>query len=126
MHLSPDEHVFGGERDLLVAVADVGAHRFHDLVFGKIDLRVQIRHAKLATTPAAGGHLDYAKRRARVGKQDPVAVDRMFDFNSSRQFFALNRFAEKFERVGRLAATFNDAIDTQFFVSIGLDDLPAA
>ena len=40
VHLSPDEHVFGSERDLLVTVSHVRAYRFHDLIFWKIDLRI--------------------------------------------------------------------------------------
>src|SRR6185503_4712082 len=75
--LAPDEHVFGRKRDLLVAVSDVRAYRVHDLVFWKIDLRIQIGHAKLAATSAASGHLDDAERRARVGKEYSLAVQRM-------------------------------------------------
>ena len=126
MHLPPDKHVFGGKRNLLVAVSDVGADGIHDLVFGKIDLRVQIGHAKLATTPAAGCHFDHAESRARVGKEDRLALHRMFDFNLARQFLSLDRLSKKLQRLDRFAAPFDDAIDAQFFVSICLDDLPAA
>ncbi len=59
------------------------------------------------------------------GKRIAFAIHRMFDFDASRQFFSLDRFAKELERVGRFAAPFDDAIDTQFFVSIGLNDLPA-
>src|SRR3954451_5778589 len=83
VHLTPDEHVFGRERDLLVSVANVGAHRLHDLLFWQVDLRIEIRKTKLTAPAAAGCHLDHAKRRARVGKEYSFAIQRVFDFNLS-------------------------------------------
>ena len=77
--LTPDEHVFRREGDLLVAVAHVSAHRFHDSVFRQIDLRIQIRNAELAAAAAARGHFDDTERRSRVGKKNRVAFDWMFD-----------------------------------------------
>ena len=77
VHLPPDEHVLGGQRDLLVAVAHVGADGIHDLVLRHVDLRVEIRQAELAAPAAPGGHLDDAERRALVGKDDALAIVRM-------------------------------------------------
>src|SRR5882724_6946762 len=68
MHLAPDEHVFGCERDLLVAFAHVGADGSHYLVLRKIDLRIQVRKTELAAAAASCGHLDDAKRSALVGE----------------------------------------------------------
>src|ERR1700752_113764 len=68
VHLSPNKHVFRGKRNLLISVPYVGANCIHDLVFGKIDLWIQIGHAELATPPTAGRHLHNAKSRSRVGK----------------------------------------------------------
>src|SRR6185369_7324848 len=76
VNLTPDEHVFGGERDLLVAFANIGAHGFHDLLFWKIDLRIQIRKTELAAATAAGGHLDHTKRRTLIGEDDAFARSR--------------------------------------------------
>src|SRR6185369_1065402 len=126
MYLTPDEHVFGCERDLFVAVSHVRAHRVHDLVFGKIDLWIQIGNTKLAAPAAACGHLDDAERGARVGKEDLLAIHRMFYFDDARQLLSFDRLSKQLERVSRLAASLDDAIDAQLVVQICLDDLPAA
>ena len=67
MHLAPDEHVLGGQRDLLVAVADVGADVGEDLVARQIDLRVEIRHAELAA-PARAVVISTTPNVVLVGK----------------------------------------------------------
>ena len=124
--LAPDEHVLGGQRDLLVAVADVGADGRHHLVLRHVDLRVEIGHAELAAPAAAGRHLDHAERRALVGEQDLVAILRVHDVDLLRQILAGERLVEQLQHVGRLAPSFDDAVDAQLVPGVGLRDLPAA
>jgi hypothetical protein len=126
VHLAPDEHVFGRERDLLVAVAHVGANGRHDLVLGQIDLRVEIRHAELAAPAASRRHLDDAEGRALVGEQDLVSIFRMRDVHLLRQLFAGERAIEQRQHIRRLASSFDDAIHAQLFPRVGLCNLPAA
>ena len=84
VHLTPDEHVLGGERDQFVALLHVGTNRVHDPGFGHINLRIQIGNTELAPATAAGSHLDDAKRRPLVGKQDVVAGRRMYEIDVPR------------------------------------------
>ena len=72
--LTPDEHVFGGQRNLRVAVPDVRANGRHDLLLGEIDLWIQVWHAELTATSAPGGHLDDAEGRPLVGEDDLLAI----------------------------------------------------
>ena len=101
-------------------------NRFHDFVFGKVYLRIQVRHAKLATPPAAGSHFHYAEGGARVGKQNALAVQRMFNYDFLRQFFLANRLAKQVQRVGRFTPSVYNAIHTKFFEGVCLSYLPAA
>src|ERR1700741_1522464 len=104
----------------------VGPDRVHDLVFGKIDLWIQVGNAELAASPATGRHLDHAEGRSCIGKQNCVTLHRMFYFDAARQIFSRDRFSKQVESLGRLTASFDYAIDAQLFVSVGLNDLPAA
>src|SRR5262245_34277627 len=45
--LTPDEHVFGRERDLAVAMRHVRSYCRENALLRKIDLRVQIRRAEM-------------------------------------------------------------------------------
>src|SRR6185369_544513 len=126
VNLTPDEHVFGCERDQLIAFTNVRPDGFHDLIFWKIDLRIQVRQAELATSSAPGGHLDYAESGSLVGEKNAFARSRMFDFDFARQSFAANRLAKQLECVERLAAPFDHAIDAELVIQIGLNNLPTA
>src|SRR4030095_15957839 len=124
--LTPDEHVFGSQRYLLVAFAHVGANGFHDLILRKIDLRIQVGQAELAAATTAGGHLYNSERGSLIGEENAVAICRVFYFDLTREIFAGNGFAKELEGVERLAAPFNNTVDSQLFVEVGLDDLPPA
>ncbi len=100
VNLSPDEHVFGRQTDLFVAVADVGLDGVHDFLFRKINLRIQIGHAELAAASATCGHFNHAKSRAFVGNQQSFAFLGMADFDFARQFFAVDCFVKQRHRVG--------------------------
>src|SRR5688572_9512218 len=50
----------------------------------------------------------------------------MFHFHTPRQFFSLNCLAEKVKGICRFTPTFNNTVDAQLFVSVGLNNLPAA
>src|SRR4030095_5098117 len=97
--LSPDEHVFRGQRDLLVTVTYVGADVGEDLLARQIDLRVQVRDTELAAPATSRRHLDHAERGARVGKENRVPCDGMADVELARQRLAGNRFLEERKRL---------------------------
>jgi hypothetical protein len=112
VNLTPDEHVFRSQRDLLVAFAHVRANGLHDLFFRKIDLRVQVREAKLATAAAAGGHFYNAEGGSLIGKENAIAVCGVFYLDFARQVFPRNGFAKEIECIERLAAPFDNAVDS--------------
>ena len=126
MHLSPDKHILGRQRDLLVALSDISKHGSHDLIFWQIDLRIEIWYAEFTAAAAAGGHLNNAKCRSRVGEHDRIAIDRMLYDDLTRYLFLTDRFRKQVERIGRFAASVNDTVDAELFVQVGLNDLPAA
>src|SRR5262249_40019070 len=126
VYLSPDEHVFGGQADLFVAFAHVGAYGGHNLLFRKINLRVPIGDAEFAAAAAAGRHFDHAGSGAFVGNEQRLTLCRVTDLDLARQFFAVDRFAEEGHRLARFGAPFNYAINTEFVERIGLRDLPPA
>jgi hypothetical protein len=57
---------------------------FHDLVFGQVDLRIQIGNAELTASSATGRHLDYAERCARIGKENSAGVGWVLDLELAR------------------------------------------
>src|SRR5215510_9121856 len=114
VYLSPNEHVFGGQADLFVAVANVGANGGHYLFFRKVDLRVQVGDAEFAAASAARGHLYHAEGSALVGHEQRLTLLRVADLDLAQQFFAVNRLAEDRHRVLRFAAAFDHAIDAEF------------
>ena len=126
LHLAPDEHVFGGERNLLVALRHVRAHAHHDFFFRHVNLRVEVGHAELAAAPAARGHLDHAESCPSVGHQDAVARSRVGDVGLARQSFAPDRLAEKLQSFSRLASALDDAVHAQRLEAVRLGYLPAA
>ena len=125
-HLAPDEHVFGGQRNLFVALGDVRANSDHDLFFGHVNLRVQVGHAELAPSAAARGHFDHAESRAPVGHENPLTRGRVRDVYLARQVFTVERLSEKRQGSGRLAPPFDDRIHAQLREAVGLRNLPAA
>src|SRR6185295_16753650 len=50
---------------------------------------------------------------------------RMLDVDLARQVFAANGLMKKSKRVERFAASFDDAIDSELVVHVGLNNLPA-
>src|SRR5262245_34853261 len=126
VNLSPDEHVFGGERYLFVPLANICADRFHDFTFWHVDLWVQVWYAELAASPASGSHLHHAEGRSLIRKKNSAAVFWMTDFSLARQNFSANRLAEQLKRIDRFAASLDDTIDSEFLKAIGLSNLPAA
>lgn len=76
-YLTPNEHVLGGERDLLVPLADIRSHRSHDFLFGNVYLRAEVRHAEVAAASAARGHFDYAESGPLFRDQDAIPVPGM-------------------------------------------------
>src|SRR5688500_1132941 len=97
-----------------------------DLFPRQIDLRIEIRHAELAPTPAARRHLDDAERRALVGEDDLVPALRMVHVNRQRELLTAQRLVEQRQRLGRFAPSFDDTVNAQFLIGVVLADLPAA
>ncbi len=127
VHLTPDEHVLGRQRNLVVAVAHVGVHARHDLFLRDVDLRIQVRKAELAAAPAAGRHLDDPEGRALVGHEDLVARPGMADFDLPGQVLAADGAARTELIVSADSARpFDDAVDAQVVPGVGLGNLPAA
>ena len=91
VHLAPDEHVFGRQRDLLVAVAHVGAHGGQDLV-SSADRSAGSDPARRTGT---AGRIPSSSRRRRTScacrgrgcRRDPSGAD----VDLARQRLALNR-----------------------------------
>ena len=88
LDLSPDEHVFCGERNLLITFANIGSNRAQDLLLGQINLRVQVRNTKLATASTAGGHFDHTEGGSGIREENGVPGRGMSGFDLSRQILA--------------------------------------
>ncbi len=111
MYLTPNEHVFGGQRDLFVSVTDVSTHRFHDLIFWQVNLGIQIRYAELAATSTPRRHFHNAKSSSRVGKQNSLTIQGVLYIDRARELQTFNRLPEKRECVFGFASSLNDTID---------------
>src|SRR6266536_1224601 len=125
-YLPPDEHIFGSQRDLLVTIADVGAYGSHDVLFGNINLRIEVRHAEVAASSAPRGHLNDAEGGAPVGRENPLSAAGMRDVDLTGQGLPLHCLAKELQAFLRLAAALHYTIDTELLEAVGLDDLPAA
>src|SRR4029078_1494598 len=73
LNLPPDEHIFCGERNLLIPLCDVGLHRSHDVLLRKINLGIEIGHAELTSTAATCGHFDHSESRSLVREENLLA-----------------------------------------------------
>ena len=122
--LPPDEHVLGRQRDLSVAVGDVGPHRLEDALLRQVDLRVEVGRAELAAAPAPGRHLDDAEGGRLVRKDQRAPVGRMGDLHPLREVSAVEGLVEQGDRLGRLAPAVNHTVDPEALVRVGLRDLP--
>ena len=124
--MSPNEHVLGRQRDLLVTIFNVCAYGLENPFLGQVDLRVEVRHAELASASAAGSHFDDAERRGAVRKDQGVPVGWVVDHNLLRQNRSLDRLPEQPDRLFRLTPTIDDAVDPKPLVGVRLCDLPAS
>src|SRR4030095_16674787 len=95
VYLTPDKHVLSRERNLFIPVTNVSPHRLHYLFLGEINLRIQIGKAKLTTTSATGSHLNNAKGRPLIGKEDSFSGGWVLDLNLSRENLPANGFAKE-------------------------------
>ena len=125
LHLTPNEHVFCCQRDLLVPLRNIGMDGGHDAFFGEVDLRIQVRQTELAAATTASGHLDHAERGAVQRKEEIFAPCGVVDIDLARQFLAANRLVKQGHRVLGFASPFNDTIHAELFIGIRVLDLPA-
>jgi hypothetical protein len=109
-----------------MALPHVRSHRFHNPLFRKRDLRVQIRQAEVASASAACCHLHDAESGSLTRRQQFFRLPGMIYLNESRESFAPDCLTEQFYRFRRFAPAFDNAIDTQFIKLISFTNLPSA